>query len=108
MHRRFSDALAFVMKNSESNNCNLRTNPYYNNKKRRSLIIAVNSEHLLAEDLLDITRENEMEIAASQSQHLLYSNGYSKNASYNSSDSISNNGRAKSYTTSLFPKVTQV
>lgn len=84
------------MKSTENINMN-STSLSSKKEKRRSMIIAIKDD-LLAEDLLDISKENEIEI-----HHLRLSR--SNNCSFRSSNSVS---KVHSYSTSLFPKVTQV
>ena len=95
IHRRFTDALTLVIKNSEG--CNISPN------KRKSMVVALNGSHygasqdFLAEDLLDISKENEIENAAVSEAAALSTHIIARKLTSHAS-----------YTTSLFPRITQV
>jgi hypothetical protein len=95
IHRRFTDALTLVIKNSEG--CNISPN------KRKSMVVALNGSHygasqdFLADDLLDISKENEIENAAVSEAERLSTHIIARKLTSHAS-----------YTTSLFPRITQV
>jgi hypothetical protein len=95
IYGRFTDALTLVIKNSEG--CNISPN------KRKSMVVALNGSHygasqdFLAEDLLDISKENEIENAAVSEAAALSTHIIARKLTSHAS-----------YTTSLFPRITQV
>ena len=90
VHRRFTEALTLVIQNSEG--CIISPN------KRKSMVVALNgAQDFLAEDLLDITKENEIENAAVSEAAALSSSVIARKLTEHAA-----------YSTSLFPRITQV